>query len=151
MNFKLALAGVLGALALASPALADPPRGDDYGRGGSYSQSADFDRGDYGNGYRNDADMLRNHEQRLAYQIREDMSDGSLSRGEAGWAWNEFRTIRYQTEHEIDVHGPRLPDDDRRRIFFRIERLSHFLQDQERGGDSYGQGYGRGFDPGYRR
>ena len=151
MKLKLALAGALGALALASPALADPPRGDDYGRGYSYgyNQHADFDR-DYGQGYRGDATMLRDREQRLGFQIREGMNEGWLNRFEAGSAWNELRAIRFQTEREIGVHGLSLPDDDRRRILFRIERLSHFLSDQERGGDNWGRGNDRGFEPGYR-
>jgi hypothetical protein len=153
MNFKLALASALGALVLASPALADPWRGDNSARGDGYSydQRADFDRGDFGRGYRSDADMLRFREQRLERQLREAMSEGWLNRGEASWAWNEFRSIRFQTEREIGVHGPNLPNDDQRRILLRIQRLSQFLQDQDNGGDTWGRGANRDYDPGHRR
>src|SRR5689334_20455014 len=110
MKLKLALAGVLGALALASPALADPPHGGDYGRYSNDSQYsgnqyADFDHGSYGRDYRGGADMLRDREQRLGFKIREGMSEGWLNRGEASWAWNELRSIRFMTDRGMRFHG----------------------------------------------
>jgi hypothetical protein len=40
---------------------------------------------------------------------------------------NQLQQIHYQEQREFQVHGWRLPDDDRERIHDRLDRLDHLV------------------------
>jgi len=126
----------LGAASLMLPAVASaqPHEQPDYGRPyGGYDQSygdprGEYDRGDGGGygrfqGYPEFRGIESHIRQEIWQSVREDMIEPDDARD----LMNQLQQIRYQEQREFQVHGWRLPDDDRERIHDRLDRLDHLV------------------------
>lgn len=123
MSARLAVLAVASMASLIAPAQADPWPS----RGGVVY-------GGYERQWRDDRETVEHRLDRTAAEIREGMGEGWLRPWEARWAWGELRAIRAQAGREFRFHGAVLPDDDRREINERIERLNFRLHRMERRG-----------------
>jgi hypothetical protein len=104
-----------------------PDRPDDqrsYGQGG-YGDDDSF-HGDYGRGggvYPEFADL----EQHIRDEIRDCVRDDLIERDDARDLFHQLRDIQDQERREFQVHGWRLPYDDRMRIGAELRRLDHLV------------------------
>lgn len=136
MRAKKILLFVIGAASLALPAMAAAQQYDQpYGRpyGGYYQPYSGSPRGDYDRSYGGqygsfqgypEFQGIENHiRQEIWQSVREDMIEPDDGRD----LMNQLQQIRYQEQREFQVHGWRLPDDDRARIHGRLDRLDHLV------------------------
>lgn len=136
---RQAILGALGAVSLAIPGIvsAQTYQGQDYGYGytdrGYHDQEGGWrnpDRGDYDNGYGrygysrfNGYPEFRGLEQHIRSEIIQGMRDDTIDRDGAQDLFNRLRAVKTEERREFQVHGWRLPQDDRYRIRSAYERL----------------------------
>lgn len=127
----------IGAASLALPAVAAAQQYDQpsYGRPyGGYDQP-DYggSRGDYydrDNGRRygfQGYPEFRGVEDHIRQEIRDSVREDMIEPDDARDLMNQLQQIRYQEQREFQVHGWRLPDDDRARIRDRLDHLDHLV------------------------
>ena len=130
----------LGAASLMLPAVASAQSYEqpDYGRPyGGYDQSYGGPRGDYDRGYGGRYGRFQGYpefrgiESHIRQEIWQSVREDMIEPDDARDLMNQLQQIRYQEQREFQVHGWRLPDDDRARIHDRLDRLDH-LVDQVR-------------------
>ena len=135
MTPKMMMLLAVGAATLALPAVAAAQQYGQpyYGRPYGYDQGYGGSRGDYDRSYGGrygrfqgypEFQGIENHiRQEIWQSVREDMIEPDDGRD----LMNQLQQIRYQEQREFQVHGWRLPDDDRERIHERLDRLDHLV------------------------
>jgi hypothetical protein len=125
---------VVGAASLALPAVAAAQQYEQpyYGRDGHDQPyggwRGDYDRSDGGQdgrfpGYPEFRGIENHIRQEIWQSVREDMIEPDDARD----LMNQLQQIRYREQREFQVHGWRLPDDDRYRIHGQLDRLDHLV------------------------
>ena len=137
MTPKKMMLFAIGAASLALPAIAaaQPYDQPSYGRPyGGYEQPGyggprgDYDRS-YGRWYGGFQGYpeFRGIESHIRQEIRQSVREEMIEPDDARDLMNQLQQIRYQEQREFQVHGWRLPDDDRQRIHERLDRLDHLV------------------------
>lgn len=137
MNPKKMMLLAIGAASLTLPAVAAAQQYDQpyYGRPyGGYDQPehggshGDYYDRSYGRRYGFQGyPEFRSIEDHIRQEIRDSVREDMIEPDDARDLMNQLQQIRYQEQREFQVHGWRLPDDDRARIRDRLDRLDHLV------------------------
>lgn len=140
MTPKKLMLFAVGAASLALPAVAAAQQHGQpyYGRpyGGYDQPEYGGQRGDYDRSYGRRYGFqgypeFRGVEDHIRQEIRESVREDMIEPDDARDLMSQLQQIRFQEQREFQVHGWRLPDDDRERLHDRLDRLDH-LVDQVR-------------------
>jgi hypothetical protein len=133
---KMTLLAIAAAsLGLPAVAAAQQYGQPDYGRRyGGYDQPYGGPRGDYDRAYGRRYGFqgypeFRDIEDHIRQEIRESVRDDMIEPDDARDLMSQLQQIRYQEQREFQVHGWRLPDDDRERIGDRLQQLDHLVDE----------------------